>query len=174
MNTMHIYTEKQSKIVNTLVKNECCNYDEGNCLLLDDGETHCCPQLITYSLLCQYFRRAVLPLRSDLEDEILNFEKEFAGAKIVKLEKIMVSAKETKTLKEIKDMQSDQFAWIVQGGQFIVDNKNLKFSQVVRRIGNQVCKEAEKDYNLKISILSPKKIPLSAAIRLARDTITLV
>ena len=40
--------------------------------------------------------------------------------------------------------------------EFIVDNKNLKFSQVVRRIGNQVCKEAEKDYNLKISILVDK------------------
>ena len=65
-------TEKQRISVNTLVKNECCNYDEGNRLLLDDGETHCCPQLITYSLLCQYFRRAVLPLRPDLEDEILN------------------------------------------------------------------------------------------------------
>lgn len=65
-------TEKQRISVNTLVKNECCNYDEGNCLLLDDGETHCCPQLITYSLLCQYFRRAVLPLRPDLENEILS------------------------------------------------------------------------------------------------------
>ena len=65
-------TPKQRVSVNALVKNECCNYDEGNCLLLDDGETHCCPQLITYSLLCQYFRRAVLPLRPDLENEILS------------------------------------------------------------------------------------------------------
>ncbi len=43
--------------------------------------------------------------------------------------------------------------------EFIVDNKNLRFSQVVRRIGNQVCKEAEKDYNLKISILVDKYEP---------------
>ena len=43
--------------------------------------------------------------------------------------------------------------------EFIIDNKNLKFSQVVRRIGNQVCKEAEKDYNLKISILVDKYDP---------------
>lgn len=65
-------TPKQRVSVNALVKKECCNYDEGNCLLLDDGETHCCPQLISFSLLCQYFRRAVLPLNPELEDRILN------------------------------------------------------------------------------------------------------
>ena len=63
-------TPKQRVSVNALVKNECCNYDEGNCLLLDDGETHCYPQLISYSLLCQYFRRAVLPLKPKLEESI--------------------------------------------------------------------------------------------------------
>lgn len=28
---------------------ECCNYDEGNCLLLDDGEPCVCVQSISYS-----------------------------------------------------------------------------------------------------------------------------
>ena len=31
---------------------ECCNYDEGNCLLLDDGEPCVCVQSISYSLMC--------------------------------------------------------------------------------------------------------------------------
>ncbi len=30
---------QQSRKVNALVKKSCCNYDNGNCLLLDDGET---------------------------------------------------------------------------------------------------------------------------------------
>ena len=36
---------------------ECCNYCNGNCLLLDDGEECVCVQSISYSLLCKYFRR---------------------------------------------------------------------------------------------------------------------
>ena len=52
---------RQSRRVNALVKKECCNCDGGNCLLLDDGDTCVCPQLISYSLLCKWFRIAVLP-----------------------------------------------------------------------------------------------------------------
>ena len=44
----------------------CCNYDCGNCLLLDDGEECVCPQSITYSLVCRWFRAAVLPLDAGL------------------------------------------------------------------------------------------------------------
>ena len=44
----------------------CCNYDCGNCLLLDDGEECVCPQSITYSLVCRWFRAAVLPLDTGL------------------------------------------------------------------------------------------------------------
>lgn len=40
--------------------------------------------------------------------------------------------------------------------QFIVSNNNLKFSQALTRYGNQLCKEAEERYNLKISILIDK------------------
>ena len=60
----------QRRTVYSLVKNECCNYIDGNCLLLDDGEEHCCPQLISYSLLCQYFRKAVLPLNAKLDAKL--------------------------------------------------------------------------------------------------------
>ena len=44
----------------------CCNYDCGNCLLLDDGEECVCPQIITYSLICKWFRATVLPLDAGL------------------------------------------------------------------------------------------------------------
>ena len=44
----------------------CYNYDCGNCLLLDDGEKCVCPQSITYSLVCRWFRAAVLPLDAGL------------------------------------------------------------------------------------------------------------
>ena len=44
----------------------CCNYDGGCCLLLDDGEECVCPQSITYSLVCRWFRAAVLPLDAGL------------------------------------------------------------------------------------------------------------
>ena len=39
----------------------CCNYDGGNCLALDDGEPCVCIQSISYSVLCKWFRVAVLP-----------------------------------------------------------------------------------------------------------------
>ena len=49
---------------------ECANNDCGNCLLLDDGETCVCVQAISYSLLCRYFREAVLPADRRLYAEI--------------------------------------------------------------------------------------------------------
>ena len=51
---------------------ECCNYCNGNCLLLDDGEGCACPQSIAYTLICKYFRRAVLPSEPELEEDIFN------------------------------------------------------------------------------------------------------
>ena len=48
--------------VSALIKIQCCNCCEDNCLLLDDGETHTCPQLITPShIVCRYFLECVLP-----------------------------------------------------------------------------------------------------------------
>ena len=42
---------------------ECCNYDNGNCIVLDNGEPCVCVQSISYSLLCRWFTAAVLPLK---------------------------------------------------------------------------------------------------------------
>ena len=40
----------------------CCNYDSGNCLALDNGWEPCvCVQSISFSLICKWFRAAVMP-----------------------------------------------------------------------------------------------------------------
>ena len=51
---------------------QCCNYESGNCLALDDGEECVCVQSISYSLLCRWFRAAVLPLDESLEADLLH------------------------------------------------------------------------------------------------------
>ena len=60
---------QQFRTVRRLV-HECCNNDDGNCLLLDD----CCVQSISRSLICKYFRAAVLPLDRELEAALLHRE----------------------------------------------------------------------------------------------------
>lgn len=52
---------RQYQRVRGLVR-QCCNNDNGNCLLLDDGWEPCaCVQSISRSLVCKHFRAAVLP-----------------------------------------------------------------------------------------------------------------
>ena len=51
---------------------ECCNYIAGNCIALDDGEECVCVQSISYSLLCRWFRAAVLPLDRELETALFH------------------------------------------------------------------------------------------------------
>ena len=64
-------TPKQSDKVNRLIRNLCCNYENGNCLLLDDGEPCCCIQEIScYGIYCNCFLKAVLPADKKLWDEI--------------------------------------------------------------------------------------------------------
>ena len=53
----------QFRKVSRLVRRECCNCMDGNCLLLDDGETHTCVQLISkYHIFCNHFKNAVQEL----------------------------------------------------------------------------------------------------------------
>lgn len=63
--------EKQFSRAKKLIRRLCANYDGGNCLLLDDGEAQPCPQLISYSLLCRYFRAAVLPGDRELYGQVM-------------------------------------------------------------------------------------------------------
>ena len=65
-------TPAQRKRANAIIRRECCNYDGGNCLLLDDGEETVCVQSISYSVNCKWFRRFVLPGDAALEAEIFH------------------------------------------------------------------------------------------------------
>ena len=62
--------EKQYRAVKKMTRAACANNDCGNCLLLDDGEPCVCVQSISYSLLCRYFREAVLPADRQLCEQI--------------------------------------------------------------------------------------------------------
>lgn len=65
-------TPKQSRAVNKLVRRLCCNCDHDNCLLLDDGDTHKCVQIISQSgINCNYFKNDVLPADEKLYAEII-------------------------------------------------------------------------------------------------------
>ena len=68
--TLPRLTPGQARSVRRLTR-QCCNNDNGNCLLLDDGNPCVCPQTISYSLICKHFRRGVLPLEPELEDAIV-------------------------------------------------------------------------------------------------------
>lgn len=62
----------QSRRINALIKKLCCNYDNSNCLLLDDGEEHSCVQCISrYGIYCNYFKQAGLPADKELFAEIM-------------------------------------------------------------------------------------------------------
>ncbi len=66
-----IMTYSQYRRARKLV-HQCCNYESGNCLSLDDGEECVCVQSISYSLLCNWFRAAVLPLDEPLVTALLH------------------------------------------------------------------------------------------------------
>ena len=58
-----------------LARSLCANLYDGNCVLLDNGFDTCvCPQLISYSLICKYFRTAVLPADRELHGEIMGID----------------------------------------------------------------------------------------------------
>ena len=70
-------TPKQVEKVHRLVRELCANCDEdGNCILLDDGEAHRCVQLISiYGIYCNYFKEAVLPSNRDQYEQIKKINK---------------------------------------------------------------------------------------------------
>ena len=60
----------QRKQAASLIRRECCCCEDGNCIVLDDGDTCTCPQTVSFSVCCKWFRWAVLPLDGTLEAEI--------------------------------------------------------------------------------------------------------
>ena len=63
--------ERQFRHAKQLIRRLCANYDNSFCLLLEGMEQCPCPQLITQTLICNYFRAAVLPADRALNEEIL-------------------------------------------------------------------------------------------------------
>ena len=53
-------TPRQRQAAVKLIREICCNYDNGNCILLDNGEPCPCVQSISYSVNCKYFRWVLL------------------------------------------------------------------------------------------------------------------
>ena len=51
---------KQRREGARLIKGLCSYYDNGNCLYLDRGEAVTCPQSISYSVCCKFFRHVLL------------------------------------------------------------------------------------------------------------------
>lgn len=40
-------TPKQARTIHRLARDQCCNCTDGNCILLDDGDSHSCVQMIS-------------------------------------------------------------------------------------------------------------------------------
>ena len=64
---------KQKKMIRSLVRKECCNYDSwyGECLGPDRAEDGSCIQLASDHLVCRWMEHAVLPLDPALCSEIV-------------------------------------------------------------------------------------------------------
>lgn len=62
---------KQRREALRLIKGLCSYYDNGNCLYLDRGEEVTCPQSISYSVCCKFFRHVLL---KDKEEKGLEAE----------------------------------------------------------------------------------------------------
>ena len=68
--SLYRMTPAQKKQAASLIRRECCCCEDGNCIVLDDGDTCTCPQTVSFSVCCKWFRWAVLPLDGTLEAEI--------------------------------------------------------------------------------------------------------
>ncbi|MCD8225407.1 MAG: cysteine-rich VLP domain-containing protein [Clostridiales bacterium] len=68
--SLYEMTPSQQRQAAKMIQKYCCNCEKGNCILLDDGDEHTCPQRISYSVGCRWFRNAVLPAFPELEAEI--------------------------------------------------------------------------------------------------------
>jgi hypothetical protein len=57
-----------------LIRESCCNYAGGNCLVMENEESTLCPQSMSHSVSCKWFRWAVLPQNKALEAEIFQID----------------------------------------------------------------------------------------------------
>lgn len=84
------FTKAEIAQVRKLIRSECCNYDDGNCMILFDGCERTCPQSISLRLICRWFIEAVLPLDSKLQialktaPDIQTSQCELCGKEIIR------------------------------------------------------------------------------------------
>jgi len=64
-------TPAMRRKANALIRTTCCNYDNGKCILLEDGDECVCVQSISYSLICKWLINAVLPADETLFSEVM-------------------------------------------------------------------------------------------------------
>ena len=57
-------TQRQHWDAKRIIRDHCCNCIDDHCLLLDNGDEVICPQLLSRSVCCTYFRH-VLPKDKD-------------------------------------------------------------------------------------------------------------
>lgn len=67
-------TPAMRRKANALIRATCCNYDNGKCIVLEDGDECVCVQSISYSLMCKWFINSVLPVDKTLYAEIMGHE----------------------------------------------------------------------------------------------------
>ena len=53
--SLYRMTPTQRKQANALIRRECCCYEDVNCMFLDDGDIHACPQTISFSVCGRVF-----------------------------------------------------------------------------------------------------------------------
>ena len=70
--SLYRMTPAQRKQAASLIRRECCCCEDGNCIALDDGDTCTCPQTVSFSVCCKWFRWSVLPQVGTLEAEIFS------------------------------------------------------------------------------------------------------
>ena len=64
-------TKSRLNRIRRLARDQCCNFESGDCLLLDDGDSHPCVQVTSDGISCKYFLRAVLPLKQNLYETVI-------------------------------------------------------------------------------------------------------
>ena len=50
--SLYRMTPAQRKQAASLIRRECCCFEDGNCVVLDDGDTCTCPQTVSFSVCC--------------------------------------------------------------------------------------------------------------------------
>ena len=48
--SLYRMTPAQRKQAASLIRRECCCFEDGNCVVLDDGDTCTCPQTVSFSV----------------------------------------------------------------------------------------------------------------------------